>query len=142
MYSGEYNHTIDSKGRLIVPSKFREALGECFMITKGVDHCLTIYDKEEWSEFVAKLRTLPGGEQTRKMVRFISAGAVEAEIDKQGRILIPGELRKWAGLEKDVVLAGVLNRIEVWDKAAWEETNTFDDMNEIAEHMAEFGLGI
>lgn len=142
MYSGEYNHTIDSKGRMIVPSKFREALGESFMITKGVDHCLTIYDKEEWGEFVAKLRTLPGGEQTRKMVRFISAGAVEAEIDKQGRILIPGELRKWAGLEKDVVLAGVLNRIEVWDKAAWEEANTFDDMNEIAEHMAEFGLGI
>ena len=112
MYTGEYNHTIDNKGRMIVPAKFREALGESFMITRGVGHCLTIYDMNEWNEYVAKLRALPGSKEAMTMIRFTVAGAIEAEIDKQGRILVPTNLREWAGLEKDVVLAGMIGHIE------------------------------
>ena len=96
MYTGEYNHTIDTKGRMIVPSKFREALGESFMITRGVGHCLAIYDMTEWNEYISKLRALPGNAEAKKMIRFIVAGAIEAEIDKQGRILVPANLREWA----------------------------------------------
>ena len=141
MYTGEYNHTIDTKGRMIVPSKFREALGESFMITRGVGHCLAIYDMTEWNEYISKLRALPGNAEAKKMIRFIVAGAIEAEIDKQGRILVPANLREWAGLDKDVVLAGMIGHIEDWDKAKWDETNAFEDMEDISEHLAQMGLG-
>lgn len=141
MYTGEYNHTIDNKGRMIVPAKFREALGDSFMITRGVDHCLTIYDMNEWNEYIAKLRALPGSKEAMTMIRFIVAGAIEAEVDKQGRILVPAKLREWAGLDKDVVLAGMIGHIEVWDKSKWDEANAFDDMEGISEHLAEMGLG-
>lgn len=141
MYTGEYNHTIDNKGRMIVPAKFREALGDSFMITRGVDHCLTIYDMNEWNEYIAKLRALPGSKEAMTMIRFIVAGAIEAEVDKQGRILVPAKLREWAGLDKDVVLAGMIGHIEVWDKSKWDEANAFDDMEGISEHLAELGLG-
>ena len=143
MFMGEYNHTIDTKGRLIVPSKFREALGDEFVVTKGLDGCLFVYDNQEWSAFEEKLKALPlMNKESRKFVRFFLAGAANVEVDKQGRILIPSVLREFAQLDKDVVLVGVGSRIEIWSKTKWEETSEYDDMEEIAEHMSELGLMI
>lgn len=140
---GEYNHTIDTKGRLIIPSKFREALGEEFVVTKGLDGCLFVYDNNEWNAFEEKLKSLPlTNKDARQFVRFFLAGAAMAEVDKQGRILIPSVLREFAGLEKEVVLIGVASRVEIWSKDRWENAASYDDMEEIAEHMAELGLGI
>ena len=140
---GEYNHTIDAKGRLIIPSKFRETLGDEFVVTKGLDGCLFVYDNNEWSAFEEKLKSLPlTNKDARQFVRFFLAGATLAEVDKQGRILVPANLRQFAGLEKEVVLVGVASRVEIWSKAKWEETASYDDVEEIAEHMAELGLGI
>ncbi|MBD5519422.1 MAG: division/cell wall cluster transcriptional repressor MraZ [Lachnospiraceae bacterium] len=143
MFMGEYNHTIDAKGRLIVPSKFREILGDAFVVTKGLDGCLFVYDNEEWKLFEEKLRALPiTNKEARQFVRFFLAGATEAEVDKQGRILIPNVLREFAELIKDVVLVGVGSRIEIWGKERFENEAAFEDMDEIAEHMAQLGLGI
>ena len=138
MFMGEYNHTIDTKGRLIVPSKFRETLGESFVVTKGLDGCLFVYDNIEWSIFEEKLRTLPiTNKEARQFVRFFLAGATEAEVDKQGRILVPNVLREFAGLNKDVG-----SRIEIWSRERFDGVAACEDMDEIAEHMAELGLGI
>ncbi len=143
MFMGEYNHTIDAKGRLIMPSKFREALGDEFVVTKGLDGCLFVYPNKEWQAFEEKLRTLPlTNKNARQFSRFFLAGAAACEVDKQGRILLPGVLREFAELEKDVVLVGVLSRIEIWSKDKWLESNVYDDMDEIAEHMEELGLSI
>ncbi len=143
MFMGEYNHTIDAKGRLIIPSKFREALGDEFVVTKGLDGCLFVYDNKEWSAFEEKLKSLPlTNKDARRFVRFFLAGATLAEVDKQGRILVPGTLREFAGLEKEVVLVGVGSRVEIWSKDRWEDAASYDDVEEIAEHMAELGLGI
>ena len=143
MFMGEYNHTIDAKGRLIVPSRFREILGDAFVVTKGLDGCLFVYDNEEWKLFEEKLRALPiTNKEARQFVRFFLAGAAEVEVDKQGGILIPNVLREFAGLAKDVALVGVGSRIEIWSRERFEDTAAFDDMDEIAEHMAELGLGI
>lgn len=143
MFMGEYNHNVDTKGRLIIPSKFREVLGDEFVVTKGLDGCLFVYDKAEWSAFEEKLAALPMTHaDTRKFVRFFLAGACEVEVDKQGRILLPGVLREFAGLDKDVVLVGVGKRIEIWSKEKWEQTSTYEDMDEITEHMSELGLMI
>ncbi len=140
---GEYNHTIDTKGRLIIPSKFREALGDEFVVTKGLDGCLFVYDNEEWQNFEGKLKTLPlTNKDARQFVRFFLAGAAAVEVDKQGRILLPSVLREFAGLEKEVVLVGVASRVEIWSKEKWESAAAYEDMEEIAEHMAELGLGI
>lgn len=141
MFIGEYNHTIDTKGRLIVPSKFREQLGEEFVVTKGLDGCLFVYADAEWKSFEEKLRSLPlTNASSRKFARFFLAGACACEVDRQGRILIPAILREFAGLEKDVTLVGVGNRVEIWNKALWSEKNQYDDMSEIEENME--GLGI
>lgn len=143
MFMGEYNHTIDAKGRLIVPSKFREALGDEFVVTKGLDGCLFVYDNTEWQVFEEKLKTLPlTNKEARQFVRFFLAGAASVEVDKQGRILLPSVLREFAELAKDVVLIGVASRIEIWSRERWEGTTSFDDMEGIAEHMSELGLGI
>ena len=140
---GEYNHTIDTKGRLIIPSKFREALGDEFVVTKGLDGCLFVYDNEEWQNFEGKLKTLPlTNKDARQFVCFFLAGAAAVEVDKQGRILLPSVLREFAGLEKEVVLVGVASRVEIWSKEKWESAVAYEDMEEIAEHMAELGLGI
>ena len=141
MFVGEYNHSLDSKGRLIIPSRFREALGDTFMVTKGLDGCLSIYDMEGWKNLEAKLQTLPlTNANARKFTRFMLGGAIECEVDKQGRILIPGNLREFAHLSKDVALVGVGGRIEIWDKETWMQVSAYDDMEEIAENME--GLGI
>ena len=143
MFMGEYNHTVDAKGRLIVPAKFREALGEEFVVTKGLDGCLFVYPMEEWKNIEEKFRNIPlTTKDARKFSRFFFSGAATCEVDKQGRILIPTVLREFAGLQKDAVLAGVFNRIEIWSKERWLEESEYDDMDEVAEHMAELGLGI
>jgi MraZ protein len=143
MFMGEFNHTVDIKGRLIVPSKFREQLGDEFVVTKGLDGCLFVYPNEEWKNIEDKFRNVPlTTKDARKFSRFFFAGAASCEVDKQGRILIPTVLREFADLSKDVVSVGVLNRIEIWSKDRWLDTNTYDDMDEVAEHMAELGLSI
>ena len=143
MFMGEYNHTIDTKGRLIIPSKFRDLLGDEFIVTKGLDGCLFVFPKNEWQIIEEKLRTLPlNNKSARKFTRFLVAGATTCELDKQGRILLPQVLRDFAQLEKDVVLAGNLNRVEIWSKANWTETSAYDDMDDIADSMADFGLSI
>ncbi len=145
MFMGEYSHSIDAKGRLIIPSKLREQLGESFVVTKGLDGCLFIYTNEEWENIEAKFREVPlTTKDARKFSRFFFAGASQLDVDKQGRILVPSLLREFAGLKKEVVLVGVLDRVEVWDKEKWESSVDFDDddMDEIAEHMASLGVGI
>ena len=143
MFMGEYNHTIDAKGRLIVPSKFREQLGNEFVITKGLDGCLFVYSNEEWQNIENSFRDKPlTSKDARKFMRFFFAGAATCEVDKQGRILIPNNLREYAGIEKDVVSVGVLSRVEIWSKEKWADNGDYEDMDEIAEHMAELGFGI
>ena len=143
MFMGEYNHTIDTKGRLIIPSRFRDELGDEFVVTKGLDGCLFVFPNNEWQAFEEKLKTLPlTNKSARQFARFFVAGATPCELDKQGRILLPQTLREFAGLEKDVVLTGMLNRIEIWSKAKWTENNSYDDMDDIAEQMTDLGLSI
>lgn len=142
-FMGEYNHTVDSKGRLIIPTKFRDELGAEFVVTKGLDGCLFVFSQNAWNDFEAKLRTLPlTRKDARQLVRFFVAGATSCELDKQGRILVPATLREFAGLEKDVVLAGITDRVEIWSKEKWTENNAIGDMDDIAEQMAELGLNI
>lgn len=145
MFMGEYNHSIDTKGRLIVPAKFRDVLGDSFVVTKGLDGCLFVYPDSEWNVFEEKLKTLPlTNKNARQFTRFFLAGAASCEVDKQGRILIPQVLREFAGLEKDVVLVGVGTRIEIWSKEQWDESiNGYDaDMDDVAENMANLGFSI
>lgn len=140
-FKGEYNHTVDAKGRLIVPAKFREALGETFVVTKGLDGCLYVYSDEEWENIENKFRELPlTAQDARKFTRFFFAGAADCEVDKQGRILLPAVLREYAGIGKEVVLAGVLNRVEIWSKERWMDNSEYEDVNQLAEHMSELGL--
>ena len=143
MFIGEYQHTADSKGRVIMPVKFREALGSKFVLTKGLDSCLFVYPNEEWINFEKKLRSLPlTSRDARAFIRFFFAGACECELDKQGRILIPGNLREYAGLEKDLVIIGVSTRVEIWSKDKWDEYNNTSDLDHesIVEKMAELGI--
>ena len=143
LLTGEYSHSIDAKGRLIIPSKFREILGEDFVITKGLDGCLFLYPSNEWKIFEEKLRTLPlTNKNARTFSRFFLGSAVDGGLDKQGRVLISSALRSFAGLEKDVVLVGVLDRVEIWDQARWDENNAAveDDMDEIAGNMEDLGI--
>lgn len=143
MLIGEYQHTIDQKGRMIVPSKLRESLGETFVITKGLDSCLFIYPKEEWEIIESKLKELPlTNKDARAFVRFFFSGASEISIDKQGRMLIPNNLREHARLLKDSVIIGVATRLEVWAKEEWEDYNDDDNLSydAIAEKMAELGI--
>ena len=145
MFRGEYSHTVDAKGRLIIPSKFREQLGEECIVTRGLDGCLFIFESGEWEAYEEKLRKLPmTNKNARSFVRFLSGGATPCEFDKQGRILLPATLRKFAGIEKDVILAGLPNRIEVWSEQKWNENNNYEeiDMDEIAGHLTELGLDI
>ena len=136
MFMGEYNHTLDTKGRLIIPSKFRETLGEKFVVTKGLDGCLFVYDNAGWTAFEEKLQAMPiSRKDTRMFVRHFLAGAAEVEVDKQGRILIPTTLREFANLKKDVLLAGMLDHIEIWDEDEWKKNADFGDMDAIASHL-------
>lgn len=145
MLTGEFNHSIDSKGRLIIPSKLRDSLGEHFVITKGMDGCLFLYPENEWEAFEEKLRTLPlTNKKAREFKRFFLGSAVEGEIDKQGRVLLSSSLRTYANLEKEVVLAGVLDKVEIWSKEAWDAhtTDIEENIEDIASDMEDLGLSI
>lgn len=143
MYIGEYQHSVDSKARLIIPAKFREYLGDKFIMTKGLDNCLFVYEMNEWEIIESKLKKLPlTSKNARAFMRFIFSGATECEADKQGRILIPNSLREHAVIEKDVVTIGVGNRLEIWSKEVWDNYNSDDSLSyeNIAETMAELGI--
>ncbi len=143
MFMGRYNHTIDPKGRLSIPSKYREILGEEFVVSKGMDGCLFVYANEEWKVFEAKLASLPLIiQEARQFARFFLSGAQYVTVDKQGRILMPQDLREFAGLEKDVVLAGMGSRIEVWSLDNWNRNNSQIDINAISQGMADLGMTI
>lgn len=143
MFMSEYNHTVDAKGRLIVPSKFREQLGDEFVVTKGMDGCLFVYANDDWNAFEQKLTSLPLiNKEARKFARFFLAGAAQVEVDKQGRILLPANLREFASLEKDVVLVGVGSRIEIWSRENWVNMDADSDMGDIAAAMEGLGLTI
>jgi len=140
---GEYEHSLDAKGRLILPAKIRETLGEKFIMTKGLDGCLFGFSQEEWSNFEEKLKNLPlTNKNARDFVRFFLSGAVEAEVDKQGRFLIPANLREYATLSKETVITGVGTRIEIWDKEKWTKYTSDENLlaDQIAENMANLGM--
>lgn len=143
LFIGEYEHSVDAKGRLIMPAKLREEIGDKFVVTKGLDGCLFAYSQKEWTAFEEKLKTLPlTSKNARDFTRFFLSGAVECEIDKQGRFLISGNLREFANLEKEVVIIGVNTRIEIWSKEKWQEYSQNDTINvdEIAENMTMLGI--
>ena len=143
MFMSEYNHTIDTKGRLIIPAKFREKLGEVFVVSKGMDGCLFVYANDDWNAFEQKLTSLPLiNKEARQFARFFLAGAAEVELAKQGRILLPANLREFAGLDKDVVLVGVGSRVEIWSKDKWDAMNADEDMDDITAAMEGLGLTI
>ena len=141
MFKGEYVHSIDEKGRLIIPSRFREQLTDGFVITRGLDGCLYIYPDEAWKRLEEKLSTLPFSNKSARMItRFLVSAANELQLDRQGRILIPAALREYAKLEREVVLAGNLERIEVWDRSSWTENSTYDDMDAVSDSLREYGI--
>ena len=136
MLIGEYEHSLDDKGRVIMPAKLRIDIGERFIITKGLDGCLFVFSQAEWSNFETKLKELPLTSKTaRDFVRFFLSGATECEIDKQGRFLIVTNLREYANIKKELVIIGVGTRIEIWDKTKWKDYN--DDKNISADVLAE-----
>ena len=141
MLIGEYEHSLDVKGRLIMPSKLRQDIGEKFITTKGLDGCLFVFSENEWLNFEAKLKALPlSDKNARNFVRFFLSGATECEIDKQGRFLIPANLREAANLEKDAVIVGVGTRLEIWDKETWQKCDENISADEIAENMTMLGI--
>lgn len=143
LFSGEYQHTIDAKGRVIMPVKFREALGERFVVTKGLDRNLFVFSQEEWQKFYEKLSTLPlANKSSRDFSRMFLAGAVECETDKQGRILITTPLRAYASLLKDVTVIGNGNKVEIWSTENWNDYISGIDTDVMAESLCELGIMI
>ena len=143
MLIGEFEHSLDAKGRLIMPAKIREDIGDKFIITKGLDGCLFGFSKKEWDNFEEKLKTLPlTNKNARDFVRFFLSGATECEVDKQGRFLIAGNPREYASLAKDAVITGVGTRIEIWNKDKWKVYNSEENLSadQIAENMASLGM--
>ncbi|MEK3882517.1 division/cell wall cluster transcriptional repressor MraZ [Paenibacillus sp. PL2-23] len=141
MFMGEYQHSIDDKGRLIIPAKFREALGTTFIATRGLDHCLFVYPMTEWSALEQKLKSLPlMKSDARAFTRFFFSGATECELDKQGRVNIPSHLREYAKLDKDCMVLGVSGRVEIWSKGTWDGyyEQSEQTFNEIAEKLVDF----
>ncbi len=145
MFMGEYQHNIDSKGRLFIPARFREGLGDSFVVTKGLDGCLFAYPRSEWEVLEQKLKSLPFTKgDARAFVRFFFSGAAICEVDKQGRILIPVNLREFAQLEKDAIVIGVSTRVEIWAKGQWEQyiSRTAASYEDIAEKIVDLDLDI
>jgi MraZ protein len=143
MFIGEYYHAIDEKGRLAIPIKFREELAKGAVVTRGLDNCLFLYTQKEWEVLATKLASLPiARANTRAFSRLMLAGAMDVEIDKQGRIVLPDYLRKFASLKKKVVVAGLYNRLELWDETAWAayKTSTEKTSGDIAEALGELGV--
>ncbi|HVN26688.1 MAG TPA: division/cell wall cluster transcriptional repressor MraZ [Candidatus Paceibacterota bacterium] len=143
MLLGEYQHNLDTKGRMAVPAKFREKVAAGAIITRGIDNCLFMFANAEWEELAKKLIALPLAQaNSRAFVRLMLAGATDVALDSQGRILIPDYLRKYAGLKKQVTVAGLFNRIEIWDEAAWKsyKAKTESSSEAIAEQLGELGI--
>lgn len=143
MLLGEYKHNLDSKGRLAIPAKFREKLSSGAIITRGLDSCLFVFGNKEWDTLAQKLIALPLSKaNSRAFVRLMLAGAMDVEVDSQGRILIPDYLRTYASLHKEIVIAGLYNRMEIWDKSTWEryKQKTESASEEIAEKLGELGI--
>jgi len=140
---GEYEHSLDAKGRLIMPAKIREDIGERFIVTKGLDGCLFGFSQSEWTNFEEKLKTLPlTNKNARDFVRFFLSGATECEVDKQGRFLITSNLREYATMQKEVIIIGVGTRIEIWHKDKWKKYNSDENISAdaIAENMTMLGI--
>jgi MraZ protein len=143
MLLGEFKHNLDPKGRMAIPAKFRDKLTAGAIITRGIDSCLFVFANNEWEALAAKLIALPLAQaNSRAFTRLMLAGASDVELDAQGRILIPDYLRKYAGLKKEVVVAGLYNRIEIWDEASWAtyKTKTESSSEAIAEQLGELGI--
>lgn len=142
MFIGEYQHAIDVKNRMIIPSKFRDYLGDKFVVTKGLDNCLYAYPMDEWSNLEQKLKSLPlSNKDARAFVRFFFSGAVECELDKQGRFVVPMNLIEYANIKKEIVIIGVSTRFEIWSRENWEEYNSSNmDFDEISEKMSQLGI--
>lgn len=145
MFMGEYHHNIDDKNRLIIPSKFREELGEEFIITRGIENCLFVYSKEDWQKIVTKLESLPFTKKdARNFIRFFLSGATVAELDKQGRINISQTLVSYSNLTKECVVIGAGNRLEIWSKEDWDDffNSAKDNMSDIAENLFDGSLDL
>ncbi len=143
MFIGEYSHTLDDKSRLAIPKKFRSDLEVGAVVTRGLDHCLFLYTRNEWEKLAEKLASLPFAQaNSRAFARLMLAGAMEVEIDKQGRIIVPEYLRSYGSIKKEVVLAGLYNRIEIWDAQEWKKytEKTEQESNEIAEQLGMLGV--
>lgn len=143
MFLGEYLHTIDSKGRLAIPAKFRSLLLTGAVITRGLDNCLFLYPKDEWNQLADRLSKLPISKaNTRAFARLMLAGAWELEFDKQGRVFIPNYLREFASLKKKTIVAGLFNRLEIWDETKWKQykEGTEKSAKDIAETLGELGV--
>ena len=143
MLIGEYEHSLDDKGRVIMPVKLRSDIGERFIITKGLDGCLFIFSQLEWSNFERKLKELPlTNKNARDFVRFFLSGAIECELDRQGRFLIANNLREYANITKEVVIIGVGTRLEIWNKEKWKNYNSDENISpdDIAENMTMLGI--
>ncbi len=143
MFIGEYSHLIDNKGRLAVPSKFRKELTKGAVVTRGIDNCLFLYSMKEWQELAEKLAKLPISQKnTRAFTRLMLAGAMDVKLDRQGRVTLPGYLRRYASLKKKVIIAGLYNRLELWDEAKWKtfKKGTEKKSSDIAEQLSELGV--
>jgi MraZ protein len=143
VFIGEYSHNLDDKNRLAVPKKFRSDLSKGAVVTRGLDNCLFLYTKKEWEKLAKKLAALPFAQaNTRAFARLMLAGAMDVDIDKQGRVMLPEYLRQYAGIGKSIVVAGLYNRLELWDETKWAEykKKTESQSNEIAEQMANLGV--
>ena len=136
---GEYQHTLDAKGRLFIPAKLREQLGDSFVVTKGLDECLFLYPQKAWDELEQKIRQLPMS-KSRGLQRFFLSSAADVTVDRQGRIVIPTTLRSYANLERDVVVFGVGERAELWDARRWNAYTDDLDCESIAQAMEELGF--
>lgn len=142
MFMGQYEHTIDAKGRTIIPARYREDLGNTFVVTRGLDGCLYLYPLPAWQEFVDKLQHLPSNLKNRQIQRQFLSKAMEVALDKQGRILIPALLRDIANLEKDVVFVGMMNHVEIWDKARLEQENLAENEELLENAMDELDISL
>lgn len=143
MFIGEYNHNLDAKGRLAIPAKFRSLLKNGAVVTRGLDNSLFLYPKKQWEIEAKKIASMPISQaNARAFSRHMLAGAMDVEFDSQGRITLPEYLRKFAGLKKDTVIAGLYDKLEIWDKEAWElyKSKTEKDSNMIAETLGELGV--
>lgn len=143
MLMGKYQNSIDVKGRMIVPAKYRDELGYKCVLTRGIDKCLYIYPMKEWEKFMEKLSALPTTDpNARAFVRHFYANAVECDIDRQGRMGIPQELRQYAAMDKELVTVGLLDKIEIWDRKLWQEAEEDENLSpaDFATKMAEYGI--